>query len=405
MLRKLEPPVGFGKKCPSRLAYRKLIRMNMPVDENGKVHFTTTLFALIRESLSIKMGPAELMDIKDAELRESIKVMWPLQAKKCLDLLIPPDSELTHERMTVGKIYAGKLILEAWQSYKSSLEKGEQPERSRNAMRNQHIDVNTLREEIVRQLRRRLFPQTDSFSSLPRHTTLLFDQLICLSLVQGSEISIPEDGSEESVNNMQRKTKSSTNCNDQKNGKSTFSMTHHHLKNASSLLQLVGLPVKSKYQRNTTSTSPLALVEATRTDPVRLNAHERTEFGPTFVESPIGQDRRVSRFHEVPPRQPGDFDTPEIIFHPVPPPTTRKDFYDDEDTEGDLAYAMPCVNQRPGQSRKPTLYTTPPPTGQQEMYYSGADQNNMDFASAVTTLVDQVNQLVERSRLERYLGE
>ncbi|KAK2140082.1 hypothetical protein NP493_5999g00001 [Ridgeia piscesae] len=57
MLRNMEPPVGFGKKCPYRLAYRKLIRMNMPVSETGTVHFTTTLFALIRESLSIKMGP------------------------------------------------------------------------------------------------------------------------------------------------------------------------------------------------------------------------------------------------------------------------------------------------------------------------------------------------------------
>jgi hypothetical protein len=29
--------------------------MNMPIDENRQVHFTTTLFALIRESLGIKM--------------------------------------------------------------------------------------------------------------------------------------------------------------------------------------------------------------------------------------------------------------------------------------------------------------------------------------------------------------
>jgi len=36
---------------------QKLIRMNMPVDEEGTVHFKTTLFALIRESLSIRMGP------------------------------------------------------------------------------------------------------------------------------------------------------------------------------------------------------------------------------------------------------------------------------------------------------------------------------------------------------------
>ena len=31
--------------------------MNMPVDNNGTVHFSTTLFALVREALSIRMGP------------------------------------------------------------------------------------------------------------------------------------------------------------------------------------------------------------------------------------------------------------------------------------------------------------------------------------------------------------
>lgn len=29
--------------------------MNMPVDDEGKVNFTSTLFALIRENLNIKM--------------------------------------------------------------------------------------------------------------------------------------------------------------------------------------------------------------------------------------------------------------------------------------------------------------------------------------------------------------
>ena len=43
----------------SPLPPQKLIRMNMPVTEAGTVHFTTTLFALIRESLSIKMGPGK----------------------------------------------------------------------------------------------------------------------------------------------------------------------------------------------------------------------------------------------------------------------------------------------------------------------------------------------------------
>ncbi|CAH8485674.1 unnamed protein product [Heterobilharzia americana] len=124
MLRKLEPPVGFGQNCPYRLAYKKLIRMNMPVDSTGTVHFTTTLFALVRESLGIKMAPAEFMDTKDAELRETIKTLWPVQAKRSLDLLLPPDSEYTFTRLTVGKIYAGLLIYENWQLNKSNGSKG-----------------------------------------------------------------------------------------------------------------------------------------------------------------------------------------------------------------------------------------------------------------------------------------
>lgn len=62
MLKNIEPPLGFGNKCPYRLAYKKLIRMNMPVDVDGKVAFTTTLFALIRENLDIKMRMGMRLD-------------------------------------------------------------------------------------------------------------------------------------------------------------------------------------------------------------------------------------------------------------------------------------------------------------------------------------------------------
>ncbi|XP_067950470.1 voltage-dependent calcium channel type A subunit alpha-1-like [Watersipora subatra] len=123
MLRSIEPPVGFGKNCPYRLAYRKLIRMNMPVADNMTVHFTTTLFALIRESLAIKMGPIQEMDKKNNELRVSLKKLWPIETKKSnlLQLLVPSPEELGSGRMTVGKIYAGKLIVENWRAYKKSL--------------------------------------------------------------------------------------------------------------------------------------------------------------------------------------------------------------------------------------------------------------------------------------------
>uniref|UniRef100_A0A915BGY2 Voltage-dependent calcium channel type A subunit alpha-1 n=2 Tax=Parascaris univalens TaxID=6257 RepID=A0A915BGY2_PARUN len=124
MLRNIAPPVGFGRKCPYRLAYKHLIRMNMPVAEDGTVHFTTTLFALIRESLSIKMRPVEEMDEADEELRQTLRKIWPLKAKKnMIDLVVPPNTDLCYQRLTVGKIYAGLLILENYRAKKSGTER------------------------------------------------------------------------------------------------------------------------------------------------------------------------------------------------------------------------------------------------------------------------------------------
>ena len=118
MLKNMDPPLGFGSKCPDRLAYKKLIRMNMPVDEEGKVNFTTTLFALIRENLSIKMRSAEEMDQADVELRETIMKLWPLTGRNKIDLLVPSTPCIGRGKLTVGKIYGGLLILENWKQTK-----------------------------------------------------------------------------------------------------------------------------------------------------------------------------------------------------------------------------------------------------------------------------------------------
>ncbi len=56
------------------------------------------------------------MDQADEELRDTIKFMWPLQGPKMIDLLIPPKEMLNGKNLTVGKIYAGLLILESWRS-------------------------------------------------------------------------------------------------------------------------------------------------------------------------------------------------------------------------------------------------------------------------------------------------
>lgn len=56
------------------------------------------------------------MDQADDELRVTIQHIWPLQAKKILDLLIPRNAVLNSGKLTVGKIYAGLLILESWRN-------------------------------------------------------------------------------------------------------------------------------------------------------------------------------------------------------------------------------------------------------------------------------------------------
>lgn len=91
LLLNMEPPVGFGKKCPRALAYKRLIRMNIPCDDQGFVHFKTTFIALIRESLSIKN---DNFDERNDELRDVIKIVWPMLKREELDLLVPPKESL-----------------------------------------------------------------------------------------------------------------------------------------------------------------------------------------------------------------------------------------------------------------------------------------------------------------------
>lgn len=93
LLKQIDPPLGFGSKCPDLLAYKRLVRMNMPIDEEGKVHFTSTLFALVRINLQIFMRSMDEMDQADQELRAAIGRTWPFTKKDGrIDLLVPPAS-------------------------------------------------------------------------------------------------------------------------------------------------------------------------------------------------------------------------------------------------------------------------------------------------------------------------
>ena len=39
LLRKISPPLGFGKLCSNRMACKRLVAMNMPLQDDGTVEF------------------------------------------------------------------------------------------------------------------------------------------------------------------------------------------------------------------------------------------------------------------------------------------------------------------------------------------------------------------------------
>lgn len=123
----MSPPVGFGKKCPRIVGYKRLIKMNMPLNDDGTVSFSTTLFALIRTSLNIKLRGN--MNANDTELRKMIKRVWPKTSEKVLNKLIPKQSVLSCHQMTIGKIYCAKLIHENYKYLRRKSTPAERTER------------------------------------------------------------------------------------------------------------------------------------------------------------------------------------------------------------------------------------------------------------------------------------
>ncbi|XP_049637927.1 voltage-dependent N-type calcium channel subunit alpha-1B [Suncus etruscus] len=125
MLKHMSPPLGLGKKCPARVAYKRLVRMNMPIsNEDMTVHFTSTLMALIRTALEIKLAPAGTKQHQcDAELRKEIASVWANLPQKTLDLLVPPHKP---DEMTVGKVYAALMIFDFYKQNKTTRDQSHQ---------------------------------------------------------------------------------------------------------------------------------------------------------------------------------------------------------------------------------------------------------------------------------------
>uniref|UniRef100_A0A3Q1AHG3 Voltage-dependent L-type calcium channel subunit alpha n=1 Tax=Amphiprion ocellaris TaxID=80972 RepID=A0A3Q1AHG3_AMPOC len=117
LLRRIPPPLGFGKFCPHRIACKRLVSMNMPLNSDGTVTFNATLFALVRTALKIKTEGN--FEQANEDLRAIIKKIWKRTSMKLLDQVIPPIGD---DEVTVGKFYATFLIQDYFRKLKKRQE-------------------------------------------------------------------------------------------------------------------------------------------------------------------------------------------------------------------------------------------------------------------------------------------
>uniref|UniRef100_A0A674P904 Voltage-dependent L-type calcium channel subunit alpha n=1 Tax=Takifugu rubripes TaxID=31033 RepID=A0A674P904_TAKRU len=129
LLRRIQPPLGFGKLCPHRVACKRLVAMNMPLNSDGTVMFNATLFALVRTALKIKTEGN--LDQANEELRAVIKKIWKRTSMKLLDQVVPPAGD---DEVTVGKFYATFLIQDYFRKFKRRKEQGLVGKRSRERL-------------------------------------------------------------------------------------------------------------------------------------------------------------------------------------------------------------------------------------------------------------------------------
>uniref|UniRef100_A0A1I7XSC2 Ca_chan_IQ domain-containing protein n=1 Tax=Heterorhabditis bacteriophora TaxID=37862 RepID=A0A1I7XSC2_HETBA len=131
LLRKISPPLGFGKLCPHRLACKRLVSMNMPLNSDGTVCFNATLFALVRTNLKIYTDNNILhnyyalisegnIDEANEQLRSAIRRIWKRTPVKMLDEVVPPAGK--EDDVTVGKFYATFLIQDYFRRFKKRKE-------------------------------------------------------------------------------------------------------------------------------------------------------------------------------------------------------------------------------------------------------------------------------------------
>ncbi|OXB61196.1 hypothetical protein ASZ78_007182 [Callipepla squamata] len=203
LVRVISPPLGLGENCPYRVACKmpqvssqlcrgaayglmdlawsmcfsilfsvrcfllslaqRLVLMNMPVAEDMTVHFTSTLMALIRTALDIKIakGGADWQQL-DSELQKEILTIWPHLSQKMLDLLVPMPKT---SDLTVGKIYAAMMIMDYYKQSKAKKQR-QQLEEQKNAPMFQRMEPSSLPQEIISNAKALPYLQQDTLTGL-----------------------------------------------------------------------------------------------------------------------------------------------------------------------------------------------------------------------------------------------
>uniref|UniRef100_A0A8C7XT13 Voltage-dependent P/Q-type calcium channel subunit alpha-1A n=1 Tax=Oryzias sinensis TaxID=183150 RepID=A0A8C7XT13_9TELE len=167
LLRVIDPPLGLGKKCPHRVACKRLLRMDLPVADDNTVHFNSTLMALIRTALDIKIAKGGIDKHQmDSELRKEMMAIWPNLSQKTLDLLVTPHKSTD---LTVGKIYAAMMIMEYYRQSKIKRSQALRDEQNRTPLLFQRVEPPTPDHDGGPGLNNALPPpeKTDAVNSLP----------------------------------------------------------------------------------------------------------------------------------------------------------------------------------------------------------------------------------------------
>lgn len=119
--------------------------MDLPVADDNSVHFNSTLMALIRTALDIKIAKGGMdKQQMDSQLRKEMMAIWPNMSQKTLDLLVTPHKSTD---LTVGKIYAAMMIMEYYRQSKAKRLQALREEQNRTPLMFQRMEPPSPTEE------------------------------------------------------------------------------------------------------------------------------------------------------------------------------------------------------------------------------------------------------------------